>query len=113
MLARGELKSLANSNQIMSTKFLFVIGLLFVTSPLASPPIALALGLAFGMIFAHPFPAIAEKLSILLLQVSDVGLVFGMNLNEVISVSRSDLLLTLLSLSMVSVDVQAYGWRTV
>src|SRR6266516_4366732 len=109
MLAQGEHISLANPNQIMSTKFLFVIGFLFVASPLASPPIALALGLAFGIIFAHPFPAIADKLSKLLLQVSVVGLGFGMNLNEVISVGRSGLLYTFLSISLVTLGGLALG----
>jgi len=93
----------------MSTKFLFIIGLLFVATPMSSPPIALALGLAFGMIFAHPFPAIADKLSKLLLQVSVVGLGFGMNLNEVISVGRSGLLYTFLSISLVMLGGLALG----
>ena len=83
----------------MTPKIVFLLGLLAAASGFASPPVALALGLIFGLAFAHPYSAGARKLSRWLLQASVVGLGFGMNLHEVIRVGRSGFLYTLLSIS--------------
>ena len=59
-----------------------------------SPPLALVAGLAYGFTFEHPYHLDARKLSRLLLQVSVVGLGFGMNLQQVLRVGRSGLIYT-------------------
>jgi len=41
-------------------KILFLSGLILAASGLLSPPVALALGLAFGFSFDHPFHAKAR-----------------------------------------------------
>jgi hypothetical protein len=64
----------------MIQKSVFILGLLIAASGFASPPLALALGLLFGLTIAHPFSAASKKLSRFLLQASVVGLGFGMNL---------------------------------
>ena len=48
-----------------------------------SPPVALALGLAFALTLGNPAPEISSKVSKLLLQWSVIGLGFGMNLHAV------------------------------
>jgi uncharacterized integral membrane protein (TIGR00698 family) len=88
----------------MIQKIVFFLGLIAAASGFLSPPIALALGLVFGLGFSsfgfvHPYRAGAGKLSRYLLQASVVGLGFGMNLHEVIRVGRSGFLYTLLSIS--------------
>ena len=83
----------------MIQKTLFLAGLVAAASGFASPPVALALGLIFGLAFTHPYGAAARKLSRWLLQASVVGLGFGMNLHEVIRVGRTGFLYTLLSIS--------------
>jgi uncharacterized integral membrane protein (TIGR00698 family) len=83
----------------MKEKIVFLLGLLAAASGFASPPIALALGLIFGLAFPHPYASGARKLSRWLLQASVVGLGFGMNLHEVIRVGRTGFLYTLLSIS--------------
>jgi uncharacterized integral membrane protein (TIGR00698 family) len=83
----------------MIPKIFFFLGLIVAASGFASPPIALALGLIFGLAFTHPYGAGARKLSRFLLQASVVGLGFGMNLHEVIRVGRTGFLYTLLSIS--------------
>jgi len=88
----------------MTEKIVFFFGLVAAASGLASPPVALALGLIFGLGFSsfglvHPYGAGTRKLSRFLLQASVVGLGFGMNLHEVIRVGRTGFLYTLLSIS--------------
>ncbi len=83
----------------MIPKIVFFLGLITSASGFASPPVALAMGLIFGLAFKHPYSMGARKLSRFLLQASVVGLGFGMNLHEVIRVGRSGFLYTLLSIS--------------
>jgi uncharacterized integral membrane protein (TIGR00698 family) len=83
----------------MIAKIVFFLGLIAAASGFVSPPLALAMGLIFGLAFEHPYGAGARKLSRFLLQASVVGLGFGMNLHEVIRVGRSGFLYTLLSIS--------------
>ena len=40
----------------MTVKIIFFVALLIAASSFVSPPIALAMGLLFGLIFVHPFP---------------------------------------------------------
>ena len=82
----------------MISKVVFVLGLLAAASSFASPPVALAMGLAFGLIFRHPFEKESARLSRWLLQISVVGLGFGMDLHEVIRAGRRGFVYTLLSI---------------
>jgi uncharacterized integral membrane protein (TIGR00698 family) len=83
----------------MRSRIVFVFGLLAAASSFLSPPAALALGLAFGLLFAHPFPTQSAKVSKYLLQASVVGLGFGMNLHEVVRAGRSGFVYTLVGIS--------------
>jgi uncharacterized integral membrane protein (TIGR00698 family) len=83
----------------MTSKITFFVGLVCAASGYVSPPIALAIGLAFGLIFTHPFPRQSVAASKWLLQASVVGLGFGMNLHDVIRAGRSGFIYTLLSIS--------------
>jgi uncharacterized integral membrane protein (TIGR00698 family) len=76
------------------SKNLFFIGIILAASGLISPPVALVCGLAFGFTISHPFHAAARQLSKLLLQVSVVGIGFGMDLREILQVGRSGLAYT-------------------
>jgi uncharacterized integral membrane protein (TIGR00698 family) len=83
----------------MVSKILFVTGLLVSASGFISPPIALTLGLIFGLLLTHPWEAGTRKVSKFLLQASVVGLGFGMNLHEVMHAGRHGFVYTLLSIS--------------
>jgi len=74
-------------------------GLLFVLSPWASPPLALALGLVLGLTVSNPFRDHTRRSTTGLLQASVVGLGFGMNLHQVLKAGRSGFLYTALSIS--------------
>lgn len=89
------------------SKNLFFIGLILAASGYVSPPLALALGLLFGLIFSeHPFQSSAKQLSKLLLQVSVVGLGFGMNLQQIVRVGKSGFVYTACSITF----AMLLGW---
>jgi uncharacterized integral membrane protein (TIGR00698 family) len=75
----------------------FVALLLFCLTPWCSPPIALALGLALALTIGHPFKT--SKMTRLLLQVSVVGLGFGMNLQKVVQAGRTGVLFTIVTIA--------------
>jgi uncharacterized integral membrane protein (TIGR00698 family) len=83
----------------MFPRLLFLLALLFSLSPWASPPLALALGIAFGLLLTHPFPKEAKTYSKTLLQASVVGLGFGMNLHEVLRAGQSGFIYTALGIA--------------
>ena len=78
----------------MIPQILFVAGFLLCWTGLISPPIALALGLLFGISIKHPFPAQSRTLTKYLLQGSVVGLGFGMNLHDVLVAGRTGFVYT-------------------
>lgn len=53
-----------------------------------SPPVALALGLALALTLGHPFPQRNAKATKILLQLSVIGLGFGMNLQTVVAAGK-------------------------
>ncbi len=79
--------------------FLFYAALLFSLTPWASPPLALAMGLLFGLLFTHPAPKRTKSLSKILLQGSVVGLGFGMNLHQVIRAGTRGFIYTALGIT--------------
>lgn len=79
-------------------KILFVAGVL-VSACSASPPLALALGLVLALALGNPFPQFTSRCSKWLLQLSVVGLGFGMSLTEVLHAGRNGFLYTLVGIS--------------
>lgn len=70
-----------------------------VPSPWSSAPLALALGVFFGLFVPHPYAATSRKVAKTLLQVSVVALGFAMNLAAVLRAGRSGFLYTLLGIA--------------
>ncbi len=85
---------------------MFLLGVATVGSGFASPPLALALGLAFGMLLIHPFEKESRVWSKWLLQVSVVALGFGMDAREVLHAGRSGFLYTAIGIAL----AMAVGW---
>lgn len=75
----------------------FIALLLFCLTPWCSPPIALALGLALALTIGHPFRT--AKITKVLLQVSVVGLGFGMNLQKVMEAGRTGIVFTIATIA--------------
>lgn len=78
----------------MNPKVFFFAGLILCATGVLSPPVALLLGLFFGLSFTHPYEADSRDLSKFLLQASVVGLGFGMNLQQVLRTGRSGFVYT-------------------
>ena len=83
----------------MLQRIVFLLCLLVSASGFVSPPVALAIGLVFGLALPHPFSRASRKLSKFLLQASVVGLGFGMNLHQVVHAGRSGFVYTMLGIS--------------
>jgi uncharacterized integral membrane protein (TIGR00698 family) len=83
----------------MLPRIVFFLCLLVSASGFVSPPVALAMGLAFGLTLPHPWDGETKTVSKFLLQASVVGLGFGMNLHEVLRAGRSGFVYTLLGIS--------------
>lgn len=88
---------------------LFFFLLLISVVILRSPPIALALGLAFGLFVTNPFAKQTKSYSKTLLQASVVGLGFGMNLHEVVRAGRSGFVYTALGIAATMIAGIALG----
>lgn len=90
-------------------KILFFLALVLSFTGLLSPPIALTIGILFGLCFAHPYAAAARTSARILLQVCVVALGFGMNLHEVLKAGRSGFVYTALGISFALVAGLALG----
>ncbi|HUZ05089.1 MAG TPA: putative sulfate exporter family transporter, partial [Acidobacteriaceae bacterium] len=71
------------------SKNLFFAGIIVTASGLVSTPLALTLGLIYGLTLEHPYHVDSKRLSNFLLQASVVCLGFGMNLQQVVHAGRS------------------------
>ncbi|HKO55409.1 MAG TPA: putative sulfate exporter family transporter [Thermoanaerobaculia bacterium] len=78
---------------------LFAACIVFCLTPWASPPIALALGLALALTVGNPFAARTGKATKVLLQTSVILLGFGMNLQKVVEAGRTGILFTLATIA--------------
>jgi len=93
----------------MISRAIFVVLLCFSASGLISPPAALVLGLVYGLGFQHAFPRETKIASKYLLQLSVVGLGFGMNLQQVAHAGRSGFVYTMLGINFALIVGMALG----
>jgi uncharacterized integral membrane protein (TIGR00698 family) len=84
----------------MGSKILFGLGVGAVVCGLFNPPLALAAGIAFGMLFVHPFEQASRSWARRLLQLSVVALGFGIDFHEVLSAGRASFLYTAIGIGV-------------
>lgn len=89
-----------STHKILS-KLVFFILLLLCFFPFISPAVALFMGLMIGFTLGNPFIKVTGKASKYLLQLSVVGLGFGMNLFESLQSGKEGMLFTILSVVLV------------
>jgi len=82
-----------------ATKSIFILALILCLSGWISPPVALSLGIIFGLSVRHPYPQFSRSAARVLLQCSVVALGFGMNLHEIVKAERSGFVYTALEIS--------------
>ncbi|HEY4060556.1 MAG TPA: putative sulfate exporter family transporter [Puia sp.] len=78
---------------------IFLAAVLACLTPWVSPPAALLLGLVIALFVGHPFPQLNHKVINLLLQISVVGLGFGMNAATALRAGRQGFLFTVVSIT--------------
>ncbi len=86
---------MSENKQTLFQQIIFFLALTFCLTPYASPPIALALGLLIALTSGHPYQKYNSKATKILLQVSVVGLGFGMNFGNVLEAGKSGILFTI------------------
>ncbi|MDV7695319.1 putative sulfate exporter family transporter [Chryseobacterium soli] len=86
-----------------SQRILFILLALLCLTPLVSSPIALALGFALAVCIGNPFEKHLHRYIQLLLQISIVGLGFGLKLNEALQAGKTGFTLTIMSIITVMV----------
>ena len=90
-------------------KIIFVLAVVLSFTGLFSPPIALIVGILFGLSFTHPYINHSRRIARALLQCSVVALGFGMNLHEVLKAGRSGFIYTALGISFSLLVGRALG----
>ena len=83
---------------ITTREVVFLLAVVFCLSPLISPPIALLMGLVIAQFIGHPYLHLNHKATHILLQVSVVGLGFGMNVTTAMKAGKEGVLFTIVSI---------------
>ena len=89
---------------------IFAAAVLFCLTPLVSPPVALLLGLVIALFVGHPFLHLNHRATHLLLQVSVVGLGFGMNAASALRAGKEGFLFTVVSITGTLTAGLLLGW---
>lgn len=82
----------------LQQQVIFVALLLLCATSVVSPPIALVLGLFVANLSGHPFLQLNHKAITILLQISVVGLGFGMNINNALAAGKEGFVVTIASI---------------
>ena len=84
------------NKQIAAVVFWVMLVIILVLQ--LSAGLSLALGLLIGLIFIQPYPKQSKKVTKYLLQISIVGLGFGMNIHQVMQAGKDGFMFTLISI---------------
>tara|TARA_R110000868_G_scaffold105601_1_gene290106 strand:- start:278 stop:1249 length:972 start_codon:yes stop_codon:yes gene_type:complete len=83
---------------ITTRELIFLVAFVLCLSPFITPPIALLMGLIIAQFIGHPYLHLNHKATHLLLQISVVGLGFGMNVDSALKAGQNGLLFTIISI---------------
>ncbi|MDR6157985.1 putative integral membrane protein (TIGR00698 family) [Chryseobacterium sp. SLBN-27] len=84
-------------------KILFILLALLCLTSFISSPVALLIGFVLSLFFGNPFEKSLHRYIHILLQVSIVGLGFGMKFNEALEAGKSGFILTVISIFSVMI----------
>lgn len=83
---------------ITTREVIFLLAFVFCLTPFITPPIALLMGLVIAQFIGHPYLHLNHKATHILLQVSVVGLGFGMNVSSAMKAGKEGILFTIVSI---------------
>lgn len=83
---------------ITTREVIFLLAVVFCLSPLITSPIALLMGLLIAQFIGHPYLHLNHKATHILLQVSVVGLGFGMDVTSALKAGKEGILFTIVSI---------------
>lgn len=83
---------------ITAREVIFFVLVVLCLSPFVSPPVALLLGLIVAQFIGHPYLHLNHKATHILLQVSVVGLGFGMNVTSAMKAGKEGIVFTIVSI---------------
>lgn len=99
---------------LLTRKIIFVVAAVACLSTYFQPAWALLLGLLISQLVDKPFPQLTHKVTTTLLQISIVGLGFGMNATGVIQAGQLGLIFTVISvLSVLGIGILIGRWLLV
>lgn len=84
---------------LTTREVIFLLAFVFCLTPLITPPVALLMGLVIAQFVGHPYLHLNHTATHLLLQISVVGLGFGMNVTNAIHAGSQGLLFTVASIT--------------
>ena len=87
------------NRSITTRQLIFIIAVVACLTPFISPPVALFMGLVIAQCIGHPFLHINSKATHILLQLSVIGLGFGMNVQSAMQAGRQGILFTVVSIT--------------
>lgn len=91
---------------LTTREVIFLLAFVFCLTPLITPPVALLMGLIIAQFVGHPYLHLNHKATHLLLQISVVGLGFGMNVTSAVHAGSQGLWFTVASI----IGTLGFGW---
>lgn len=85
---------------ITAREIIFLAAVLICLSPIVSPPVALLLGIIMAQVTGHPYIHLNHKITRILLQVSVIGLGFGINAGSAAKAGSQGILFTIASIAI-------------
>lgn len=83
---------------ITTRELIFLLAFVLCLSPFITPPIALLMGLIIAQFIGHPYLHLNHRATHILLQISVVGLGFGMNVNSAMKAGKDGIVFTVVSI---------------
>ena len=83
---------------ITTRELIFLLAFILCLSPFITPPIALLMGLIIAQFIGHPYLHLNHKATHILLQISVVGLGFGMNVSSAMKAGKEGIVFTIISI---------------
>ena len=95
----ADFKILQHNYTLPLKKLIFLLGAGVCFTPFVSPAVALFIGLVMAQTIGHPYQHLNHKATHWLLQISVVGLGFGMNVHSALQAGKEGILFTIASIS--------------